>query len=90
MLSPIGILDYLEPVTDISVKELAMKFSVKMAKDETNWWFVECPSLPGCMSQGRTREEALENIAEAISLYLETRDEEPEYEYETHEVEVAV
>jgi len=33
------------------------------------WWVVECPSLPGCISQGRTKDEALRNIREAIALY---------------------
>ena len=32
---------------------------------------VECPSLPSCISQGKTREEAIENIREAIQLYIE-------------------
>ncbi len=35
------------------------------------WWTVECPSLPGCISQGRTREEALANIREAMEAYIE-------------------
>ncbi len=35
------------------------------------FWVVECPSLPGCVSQGRTKEEALKNIKEAIELYVE-------------------
>ena len=39
---------------------------------EDAYWVVECPSLPGCISQGRTREEALDNIREAIDLYVET------------------
>ncbi len=38
---------------------------------ESEYWVVECPSLPGCVSQGKTREEALENIKEAIELYIE-------------------
>ncbi|GBC96537.1 hypothetical protein HRbin16_02343 [bacterium HR16] len=38
---------------------------------EDGYWVAECPSLPGCISQGRNREEALENIREAISLYIE-------------------
>ena len=39
--------------------------------DEDGWEVVSCPTLPGCHSQGRTREEALANIKEAIELYLE-------------------
>jgi predicted RNase H-like HicB family nuclease len=39
--------------------------------DEGDWWVVECPSLPGCVSQGETKEEAIANIKEAIQLYIE-------------------
>ncbi len=38
---------------------------------EDGYFVVECPSLPGCVSQGKTREEAIENIKEAIELYIE-------------------
>jgi predicted RNase H-like HicB family nuclease len=38
---------------------------------EDGMWAAECPSLPGCISQGVTREEALLNIREAIDLYVE-------------------
>lgn len=38
---------------------------------EDEMWVAECPSLPGCVSQGETREKALLNIREAIDLYLE-------------------
>ncbi|CAC5341899.1 MULTISPECIES: type II toxin-antitoxin system HicB family antitoxin [Planktothrix] len=38
---------------------------------EDGYWIVECPSLPGCISQGKTKEEALINIKEAIELYIE-------------------
>jgi predicted RNase H-like HicB family nuclease len=38
---------------------------------EDGYYVVECPSLPGCISQGTTREEALENIKEAIQAYIE-------------------
>jgi len=38
---------------------------------EDGYWVVECPSLPGCISQGTTRDEALANIKEAIDLYVE-------------------
>ena len=37
---------------------------------EDGYWVAECPSLPGCVSQGKTREEALVNIKEAIEGYL--------------------
>ncbi len=38
---------------------------------EDGFWVGECASLPGCISQGETREEAIENIREAIDLYIE-------------------
>ena len=37
---------------------------------EDGYWVVECPSLPGCISQGITREEASQNIREAINAYI--------------------
>lgn len=42
---------------------------------EDGHFVVEVPSLPGCISQGKTREEALANIEEAISLYIEVLEE---------------
>ena len=42
---------------------------------EDGWWVAECPSLPGCVSQGRTREEAIENIKEAIRGYVKALEE---------------
>ena len=42
---------------------------------EDGYFVVEVPSLPGCISQGKTREEALINIEEAISLYIEVLEE---------------
>lgn len=38
---------------------------------EDGFYVAECPSLPGCISQGKTRQEALENIKEAIRLYID-------------------
>lgn len=43
---------------------------VMIAAGENGWWVAECPSLPGCVSQGRTREEAIVNIKEAIEGYI--------------------
>ena len=52
-----------------------MKFNVTLDRDEDGVWIAECPSIPGCVSQGNTREEALENVKEAIQLCLEVRSE---------------
>jgi predicted RNase H-like HicB family nuclease len=41
--------------------------------DEEGWWVVECPAVPGAVSQGKSEAEALENIKEAIQLCLEVR-----------------
>ncbi len=41
--------------------------------DEQGWWVVECPSVPGAVSQGKTEEEAMANIKEAIEACLEVR-----------------
>lgn len=48
-----------------------MHFTVTLERGEDGYIVVECPSLPGCVSQGRTEEEALANIREAIQLWLE-------------------
>jgi predicted RNase H-like HicB family nuclease len=50
-----------------------MKFPVTINRDEDGVWVVECPSIPGCVSQGVTRAKALKNIREAIKLCLEVR-----------------
>ena len=50
-----------------------MMFNVTLDRDEDGYWIVECPAIPGCISQGDTREEALENIKEAIKVCLEVR-----------------
>ncbi|MCM0592873.1 MAG: type II toxin-antitoxin system HicB family antitoxin [Gloeotrichia echinulata GP01] len=49
-----------------------MKWRVILEPDpETGDWAIWCPELPGCTSAGETQEEALENITEAIQLYLQ-------------------
>jgi len=37
---------------------------------EDGYWVAECPTLPGCISQGKTREEVVQNISEAIDAYV--------------------
>jgi predicted RNase H-like HicB family nuclease len=48
-----------------------MKFNVTLDRDEDGVWVVECPSIPGCISQGQTKAEALENIEDAIAACLQ-------------------
>ena len=50
-----------------------MRYLVTIEQDEAGYYVVECPALPGCLSQGRSREDALANIREAILVSLETR-----------------
>jgi predicted RNase H-like HicB family nuclease len=49
-----------------------MKFRVMIQRDEDGFYVAEVPALPGCISQGPTRPEALDNVREAIALYLES------------------
>jgi predicted RNase H-like HicB family nuclease len=66
-----------------------MRFSVTLDRDEDGAWIVECPSIPGCVSQGQTRQEALENIKDAISACLQVRAERGmPLTVETYQVEI--
>ena len=68
-----------------------MNFHVTLCQDEDGFWVVEGPAVPGCLSQGKTREEALANIKEAIALCLEVRAERGmPLMLETAEVEVGM
>jgi len=51
-----------------------MIFHVALEQAEDGWMVAECPALPGCVSQGRDEEEALENIKEAITAWLWAED----------------
>ena len=59
---------------------------------EDGYWVVECPSLPGCISQGETKEEAINNIKEAIQGYIKALQEDglpvPAEKFETMVVAV--
>ncbi len=50
-----------------------MRFSVTLERDEDGVWVAECPAIPGCISQGETKDLAVENIRDAIKLCLEVR-----------------
>jgi len=67
-----------------------MRFNVTLDRDEDGVWIAECPSIPGCVSQGKTKEGAVESIKEAIALCLEVRAEKGlPLTIETQQVEVA-
>ncbi|HLD06701.1 MAG TPA: type II toxin-antitoxin system HicB family antitoxin [Candidatus Nanoarchaeia archaeon] len=49
-----------------------MKFRIIVEQDEDGMFVAECPALPGCVSQGKTRAETVRNITDAIQGYLES------------------
>ena len=49
-----------------------MKFRIIIEQDEDGIFIAECPTLPGCISQGKTRTEAINNISDAAKGYLES------------------
>ena len=49
------------------------KYTITIDRDEDGIWIAECPSIPGCVSQGSTKEEALDNVRKAIQVCLEVR-----------------
>jgi predicted RNase H-like HicB family nuclease len=63
-------MDYDHPVT----RQSPMTYKVFLIKSEEGF-AVDCPALPGCWSQGKTRREALTNIRQAIKLWLEVAEE---------------
>ena len=66
-----------------------MKFNVTLDRDEDGVWIVECPSIRGCVSQGQTKDEAVENIKDAIAACLSVRAERGlPLTIETYQVEV--
>lgn len=68
-----------------------MQFTITVDRDEEGVWITECPSIPGCVSQGQTKEEAIANIQEAIQLCLEVRAEKGlPLTIETRQLDVAV
>lgn len=67
-----------------------MIFHVSLETAEDGWVVVECPALPGCVSQGRDQEEALENIKEAITAWLWAEDQKALSKLEQGETPVVV
>ncbi len=68
-----------------------MRITVTIDRDEDGVWVVECPAIPGCASQGESKNEAIANIREAIALCLEVRAEQGlPLTIETQQVEVTL
>ena len=67
-----------------------MKLKVVLEPSDEGGFTVVVPSLPGCISEGDSREEALANIREAIELYLEPVDDDNEFAPSAELVEIAV
>lgn len=68
-----------------------MRFTITLDRDEDGFWVAECPAIPGCFSQGRTKQEAIDNIQEAIALCLEVRAEKGlPLTIETRQLDVAI
>jgi antitoxin HicB len=94
---PLHSSDRIEPVRVIATKTTSgdgtLKFAITLERDEDGFILASCPALPGCHSQGRTEEEAIANIKEAIRGYIASmrRHGEPIPSItEVREVEVAV
>ena len=54
-------------------RRLVLKFIITIDRDEDGMFIAECPSIPGCVSQGKNEKEAIENVKEAIKQCLEVR-----------------
>jgi predicted RNase H-like HicB family nuclease len=67
----------------------SMRFIITIDRDEDGVWVAECPSIPGCVSQGGTKDEAIVNVRDAIKACLEVRAERGmPLTVEIHQVEV--
>jgi predicted RNase H-like HicB family nuclease len=69
---------------------MKMLFHVKIEKAEDGWIVVECPALPGCVSQGRDEKEALENIREAITAWMWAEDQKAMKSLPAEEMQIVV
>lgn len=67
-----------------------MKFRVILEPSEEGGYTAIVPSLPGCVSEGDTREEALKNIREAIELYLEPVEDDMSFSPDSEQIEIAL
>jgi len=66
-----------------------MKLNIVIEQDESGYYVAEAPALPGCLSQGKTREEALTNIKEAIEGWFEVMESKQSID-QSHFIELTV
>ncbi len=80
------------PATEKRDSGETMRFAIVLERDEDGYILASCPALPGCHSQGRTREQAVSNIREAIRGYVASmrKHGEPVPKSDVQEIEVAV
>lgn len=67
-----------------------MKFRIILEPSEEGGYTAIVPSLPGCVSEGDTREESLKNIREAIELYLEPVEDDMSFSPDSEQLEIAL
>ncbi|MBF0491728.1 MAG: type II toxin-antitoxin system HicB family antitoxin [Deltaproteobacteria bacterium] len=67
-----------------------MKLKIVLEPSDEGGFTIWVPALPGCISEGNSREEALKNIQEAISLYLEEVEDDAVYSQKVEYLEIAV
>ncbi len=67
-----------------------MKLQIVLEPSEEGGFTIYVPSLPGCISEGDTREEALKNIREAIELYLEPIEDDSSFSQNVEKLEIAL
>jgi len=67
-----------------------MKLKVILEPNDDGGYTVYVPALPGCLSEGDTKEEALKNIREAIELYLEPVEDDMSFSPNAEEIEIAI
>jgi predicted RNase H-like HicB family nuclease len=67
-----------------------MKLKIILEPSDEGGYTVLVPALPGCISEGDTKEEALKNIREAIELYLESVEDDLSFSPDTEEIEISI
>jgi len=75
---------------ETEAKERCVKLRIVLEPSDEGGYTVTVPALPGCISEGESREEALKNIREAIELYLEPIEDDHAFAGNAEELEIAI